>query len=41
VQEIEAARGVKFEKVESNDNVRHIVFIDLKTMTPVAKSDSY
>jgi len=41
VQEIEAARGVKFAKVESNDNVRHIVFIDLKTMTPVARSDSY
>jgi hypothetical protein len=41
VQEIEAARGVKFEKVESEGNVRHIVFIDLKTMTPVEKSDGY
>lgn len=41
VQEIEAARGVKFEKVESSATVRHIVFIDLKTMTPVEKSDGY
>jgi hypothetical protein len=41
VLEIEAARGVKFEKVDSSGNANHIVFIDLKTMTPVAKSDGY
>ena len=41
VREIEAARGVKFEKVESSDSSRHTVFIDLKTHDAVAKSDIY
>ncbi len=41
VQEIEKARGVKFEKVEFKKNANHIVFLDLKTKKPVAKSDEY
>ena len=41
VREIEAARGVKFEQVESSDSSRHIVLIDLKTHEAVAKSDIY
>lgn len=41
VQQIEKARGVRFEKVETTGRASHVVFIDLATQKPVAKSDEY
>lgn len=38
VQKMEAAKGIKFGGVE---NGNHIVYIDLKTNQPVARSDQY
>jgi len=39
VKKIEAGRGVTFVKVEQANN--HILFLDVKTHKPVAKSDDY